>query len=56
MGRKIDYQKVMASLNTTYPKCGRVIVPAEIRRVDFDTMICPECGERFEAVKRSKGQ
>ena len=29
------------------PKCGRVIPPAEVRRVDFERIECPVCGERF---------
>jgi len=53
--KKIDLQKVLASLNTICPKCGRVIEPQEIRRVNFELMICPGCGERFAAQKpRSK--
>ena len=49
--KKINLQKVLASLNTTCPKCGRVIEPQEIRRVNFEEMICPECSERFDAAK-----
>jgi len=49
--KKIDLQKVLASLNTTCPKCGRVIEPQEIRRVNFEEMICPGCGEPFDAKK-----
>jgi len=45
--KKIDMQKVLACLNTICPKCGRVIEPQEIRRVNFEEMICPECGEAF---------
>jgi len=48
---KIDLQEVLASLNTTCPKCGRVIEPQEIRRVNFEEMICPGCGERFDAKR-----
>ena len=49
--KEIDLQKVLACLNTTCPKCGRVIEPQEIRRVNFEEMICPQCGERFDAKK-----
>jgi predicted RNA-binding Zn-ribbon protein involved in translation (DUF1610 family) len=42
---QVNLEKVFASLNTTCPKCGKVISPSEIRRVSFDEMICPECGE-----------
>jgi len=27
------------------------IEPAEIQRVNFEEMICPSCGERFDAKK-----
>jgi ribosomal protein S27AE len=47
---KIHLEKVQAALNTLCPKCGYSIPPAEIRRVDFDRMECPKCGEHF-AVK-----
>jgi predicted RNA-binding Zn-ribbon protein involved in translation (DUF1610 family) len=44
---KIHLEKVQAALNTVCPKCGYSITPAEIRRVSFDTMKCPKCGEIF---------
>jgi ribosomal protein S27AE len=47
---KIHLEKVLAALNTLCPACGYSITPAEIRRVDFDKMKCPRCGEVF-AVK-----
>ena len=50
--KKIDFEKVWASLDTTCPKCGRTITPAEVRRVDFERQKCPPCGEVFEARKR----
>jgi ribosomal protein S27AE len=40
-------EKVQAALNTLCPKCNYSIPPAEIRRVDFETMKCPKCGEVF---------
>ena len=46
--QKINLEKVLASMNTLCPKCGRVIQPAEIRRVSFDEIECPECGARFK--------
>ena len=49
--KKIDLKKVLASLNTICPKCGWVIEPYEIRRVNFEEMVCPGCGERFDAKK-----
>jgi ribosomal protein S27AE len=45
--RKINLEKVLASLNTTCPKCGFAITPDQIKRVDFERMECPKCGERF---------
>jgi hypothetical protein len=49
--KKIDLKKIIDSLHTICPKCARVIEPHEIRRVNFEEMICPECGERFDAKK-----
>ena len=45
--KKIDLEKVMACLDTLCPKCGRVITPAEVVRVDFERQRCPACGEVF---------
>jgi ribosomal protein S27AE len=50
---KVDLQKVLASMNTTCPKCGRVIQPAEIRRISFDEMVCPKCGETFQPSRKA---
>jgi predicted RNA-binding Zn-ribbon protein involved in translation (DUF1610 family) len=47
VARKINLEKVQASLDTVCPKCGKVISPAERRHVDFDHIECPACGERF---------
>jgi ribosomal protein S27AE len=49
---KIDLQKVLASLNKTCPKCGHEITPAQIKRVSWDEIECPACGERFVPQKR----
>jgi transposase len=48
---KIDIKKVLASLNTSCPKCGHLITPAEIKRVSWEEIECPQCGERFDASK-----
>jgi predicted RNA-binding Zn-ribbon protein involved in translation (DUF1610 family) len=48
--KKIDLEKVLASLHTPCPKCGYNIQPAEIRRVGLE-MICPACGAQFKAGK-----
>jgi ribosomal protein S27AE len=45
--QKINLEKVMASLNTTCPKCGCSIAPAKLCRIDFERVECLECGERF---------
>ncbi len=50
--QKINREKLHASLNTQCPKCGYLIPPAEIRRVDFTTMKCPKCGEQFNAKQQ----
>jgi len=49
--KKIELQKLLDSLHTICPKCGRVIEPRELRRVKFKLRICPGCGERFDAKK-----
>jgi ssDNA-binding Zn-finger/Zn-ribbon topoisomerase 1 len=41
----INLTKVKASLNTVCPKCGFSIAPDKIRRIDFQQVHCPECGE-----------
>jgi ribosomal protein S27AE len=45
--RKINLEKVLALLNTTCPKCGFAITPDQVKRVDFERMECPKCGEKF---------
>jgi ribosomal protein S27AE len=50
--RKINREKVLASLNKTCPKCGFTIIPDLVKRVDFERIECPECGETFEAHPR----
>jgi len=45
--RKIDLEKVQASLNAVCLKCRKSISPAELHRVDFERIECPACGERF---------
>src|SRR5215472_452418 len=58
--KKINFEKVMAALNTTCPTCQAVIEPAQIRRLNFEEiqcdaifeprkktgMICPHCPSR----------
>jgi predicted RNA-binding Zn-ribbon protein involved in translation (DUF1610 family) len=50
--KKIDLAAVLAALNTACTKCGYSIPPDQIRRIDFDHIQCPACGERFVPAKR----
>jgi len=53
--RKINLEKVRASLDAACPKCGKLIPPAEVRRIDFERIECPVCGEQFVPVPVSTG-
>jgi len=53
--KKIDLVKVLACLNPICPKCGPVIPSHEIRRSNFEEMICPDCGNRF-GVKKPRSE
>jgi len=46
--RKINLERVLASLNTTCPKCGFTITPDLVKRMDFERIECPKCGEEFQ--------
>ena len=50
--RKIDLSKVCEALTTTCPKCGRVIQPSEVKRLNFEDMLCLACGSTFQPTKR----
>ena len=50
--RKVNREKVQASLDVVCPKCGKVITPAEVRRVDFQNIVCPACGEQFAPTRK----
>jgi ribosomal protein S27AE len=50
--RKIDLAKVHAWLNKTCPKCGFTITPNQVKRVDFERIECPKCGEKFRPDAR----
>jgi predicted RNA-binding Zn-ribbon protein involved in translation (DUF1610 family) len=54
--RKINLEKVRASLDAVCPKCGKVIPPAEVRRIDFERIECPVCGERFAPRPKLQGE
>jgi len=53
--RKINLEKVRAALDAVCPKCRKVIPPAEVRRIDFERIECPACGEQFVPVPRRPG-
>src|SRR5580692_10691352 len=38
------------------PKCGGLIPPAEVRRIDFERIECPVCGERFAPRRLEAGK
>jgi ribosomal protein S27AE len=44
---KINLEKTQASLDKTCPKCGFTITPDLVKRVDFERIECPKCGEKF---------
>ncbi|MGA7137941.1 MAG: hypothetical protein WBZ14_09745 [Terriglobales bacterium] len=45
--KKIDLEKVLASLATPCPQCGYEIPPAELRRISTTEVLCPKCGVVF---------
>jgi ribosomal protein S27AE len=50
--RKINREKVLASLDKTCPKCGFTITPDLVKRVDFERIECPECGRSFASANK----
>jgi predicted RNA-binding Zn-ribbon protein involved in translation (DUF1610 family) len=46
--------KVLARMDIICPKCGKTITPAEVMRVDFNSMVCPACSEAFEPPRVRK--
>jgi len=45
--KKINLEKVWASLATLCPHCGYQIPPAELLRVSSTQTRCPKCGSTF---------
>ena len=45
--RNFNLEKVRESLDAVCSKCGALISPPDVRRVDFERIECPVCGERF---------
>jgi len=52
--RKLDLEKIHASLNAICSHCGASIPPEDQNRVDFEHMKCPQCGETFIPAKRER--
>jgi predicted RNA-binding Zn-ribbon protein involved in translation (DUF1610 family) len=50
--KKIDLQKIRASLDTTCTLCGFAISPADVQRIDFDHILCPKCGKDFVPTQK----
>ena len=53
--RKINLEKVKASLDRTCPKCGFTITPDQVKRLNFDLIECPKCGEKLRLLKQAVG-
>jgi hypothetical protein len=51
--RKLDLEKIPASLNTVCPHCDASIPPEYQNRVDNDCMKCPLCSREFRSAKRA---
>jgi DNA-directed RNA polymerase subunit RPC12/RpoP len=45
--RKLDLEKIRASLNTVCPYCSASIPPEDQNRMDWEHMKCPHCGKDF---------
>jgi len=46
--RKLDPEKIHASMNATCPHCGASIPPDQQMRIDFERMKCPKCAKLFD--------
>jgi hypothetical protein len=45
--RKLNLEKVRASLDAVCTKSGALIPLADLRPIDLENIGCPVCGERF---------
>jgi predicted RNA-binding Zn-ribbon protein involved in translation (DUF1610 family) len=45
--KKINLEKVKASLFALCTECGHKIPPGEYRRIDGERLRCPKCGAAF---------
>jgi DNA-directed RNA polymerase subunit RPC12/RpoP len=53
--KKINLEKVRASLSMRCPQCGHNIQPDELRRMDTDHVRCPQCHAAFDPCVERKG-
>jgi len=53
--RKLDLEKIRATLNATCPHCNTSIPPDKQVRLDFEHMKCPGCGQTFTPPQREIG-
>jgi hypothetical protein len=49
--RKLDPEKIRASVNATCPQCDASIPPDQQMRVDFEHVQCQKCGEHFRSAR-----
>jgi uncharacterized protein (UPF0212 family) len=52
--RKLDHEKIRASLNVKCPRCGAELPPDKQVRIDFEHLQCPTCGQTFTPEKRQQ--
>ena len=52
--RKINLEKVRASLATPCPNCNYQIPPSELLHIDFTQIRCPKCGINFDANRTTR--
>jgi len=54
--KRINLEKVMASLATACPQCGHEITPAEVLRINSTQVRCPKCGANSTREESNKFQ
>jgi ribosomal protein S26 len=53
--RKLDREKIRASLNVKCTHSSATIPPDKQMRIDFEHLRCPSCGQTFTPEKRTAG-